>query len=45
MKAIVQEKYGPLDNLRLVEREKPAPSGKTVLIRARAAGWIPAFGI
>jgi len=41
MKAIVQEKYGPLDNLRLVEREKPAPSGKTVLIRVRAAGVDP----
>ena len=41
MKAIVQEKYGPLDNLRLVDREKPAPSDKTVLIRVRAAGVDP----
>jgi len=41
MKAIVQEAYGPLDNLRLVEREKPTPGDKAVLIRVRAAGLDP----
>lgn len=41
MRAIVQEKYGPVDSVRLVEREKPTPSGKTVLIRVRAAGVDP----
>jgi NADPH:quinone reductase-like Zn-dependent oxidoreductase len=41
MKAIVQETYGPVDNLRLVEREKPTPADKAVLIRVRAAGVDP----
>jgi NADPH:quinone reductase-like Zn-dependent oxidoreductase len=41
MKAIVQQTYGPIENLRLVEREKPEPAHKTVLIRVRAAGVDP----
>jgi NADPH:quinone reductase-like Zn-dependent oxidoreductase len=41
MKAIVQEIYGPLDNLRLVEREKPTCTDKMVLVRVRAAGIDP----
>jgi NADPH:quinone reductase-like Zn-dependent oxidoreductase len=41
MRAIVQETYGPLHNLRLVEREKPTPGDKYVLIRVRAAGVDP----
>src|SRR6185436_8644498 len=41
MRAIVQGTYGPLDNLRLVEREKPTPSENAVLIRVRAAGVDP----
>jgi len=41
MKAIVQESYGPVENLRLVEREKPTPADKAVLIRVRAAGVDP----
>jgi NADPH:quinone reductase-like Zn-dependent oxidoreductase len=41
MKAIVQEAYGPVDNLRLVELTKPTPSEKAVLIQVRAAGVDP----
>src|SRR6476619_1247068 len=41
MKAIVQKVYGPLDNLRLVEIDKPTPAEKSVLIRVRAAGLDP----
>src|SRR6185436_8018092 len=41
MRAIVQGTYGPLDNLRLVEREKPTPAENAVLIRVRAAGVDP----
>jgi NADPH:quinone reductase-like Zn-dependent oxidoreductase len=41
MKAIVQQSYGPLDNLQLMEREKPSPGDKSVLIRVRAAGIDP----
>ncbi len=41
MKAIVQEAYGPVENLRLMEREKPTPADKGVLIRVRAAGVDP----
>jgi NADPH:quinone reductase-like Zn-dependent oxidoreductase len=41
MRAIVQETYGPIENLRLVEREKPAPGSEDVLIRVRAAGIDP----
>src|SRR5215468_3182207 len=41
MKAIVQEAYGPIENLRLVERDKPTPADKAVLIRVRAAGVDP----
>jgi len=41
MKAIVQETYGPIENLHLVEREKPATADKAVLIRVRAAGIDP----
>ncbi len=41
MKAIVQQTYGPLDNLRLVEWQKPTPLANAVLIRVRAAGIDP----
>jgi NADPH:quinone reductase-like Zn-dependent oxidoreductase len=41
LKAIVQKTYGPVENLRLVEREKPTPGDKAVLIRVRAAGVDP----
>jgi NADPH:quinone reductase-like Zn-dependent oxidoreductase len=41
MKAIVQEVYGPIENLRLVERDKPRAADKAVLIRVRAAGIDP----
>jgi NADPH:quinone reductase-like Zn-dependent oxidoreductase len=41
MRAIVQGTYGPVDNLRLVEREKPTPAENAVLIRVRAAGVDP----
>jgi NADPH:quinone reductase-like Zn-dependent oxidoreductase len=41
MKAIVQEAYGPIDDLRLVEREAPKPADEAVLIRVRAAGVDP----
>jgi NADPH:quinone reductase-like Zn-dependent oxidoreductase len=41
MRAIVQDSYGPVDNLRLVEREPPEPSDGEVLIRVRAAGVDP----
>jgi NADPH:quinone reductase-like Zn-dependent oxidoreductase len=41
MKAIVQNVYGPLDNMRLVELDKPVPTEKSVLIRVRAAGIDP----
>ncbi|HKQ68594.1 MAG TPA: NAD(P)-dependent alcohol dehydrogenase [Polyangiaceae bacterium] len=41
MKALVQTTYGPLENLRLVDREKPAPADQSVLIRVRAAGVDP----
>jgi NADPH:quinone reductase-like Zn-dependent oxidoreductase len=41
MRALVQEKYGPLENLRLADREKPTPSDNAVLIRVRAAGIDP----
>ncbi len=38
MKAIVQDRYGTADVLRLAEIEKPVASGKEVLIEVRAAG-------
>jgi len=41
MKALIQETYGPVENLRLVEREKPVPSENGLLIRVRAAGVDP----
>jgi NADPH:quinone reductase-like Zn-dependent oxidoreductase len=41
MRAIVQEAYGPIDDLRLVERDAPRPRERTVLIRVRAAGVDP----
>jgi NADPH:quinone reductase-like Zn-dependent oxidoreductase len=41
MKALVQQSYGPLDGLRLMDREKPSPGDRSVLIRVRAAGIDP----
>jgi NADPH:quinone reductase-like Zn-dependent oxidoreductase len=41
MKAIVQKTYGAVENLRLVERDRPGPKDMAVLIRVRAAGVDP----
>jgi NADPH:quinone reductase-like Zn-dependent oxidoreductase len=41
MKAMVQETYGAIENLRLVERDRPSPKAMGVLIRVRAAGVDP----
>jgi NADPH:quinone reductase-like Zn-dependent oxidoreductase len=41
VRAIVQEAYGPIDNLHLVERATPTPSPNSVLIRVHAAGVDP----
>jgi NADPH:quinone reductase-like Zn-dependent oxidoreductase len=41
MRALVQETYGPVDNLRWAERDKPTPAANAVLIRVRAAGVDP----
>jgi NADPH:quinone reductase-like Zn-dependent oxidoreductase len=41
MKALIQERYGPLENLRIAEIDKPVPGEKAVLIRVRAAGIDP----
>jgi NADPH:quinone reductase-like Zn-dependent oxidoreductase len=41
MKAIVQETYGTIENLRLVERDRPGPKEASVLVRVRAAGVDP----
>jgi NADPH:quinone reductase-like Zn-dependent oxidoreductase len=41
MRAVVQQAYGPVENLRLLEREKPVPTASAVLIRVRAAGVDP----
>jgi NADPH:quinone reductase-like Zn-dependent oxidoreductase len=41
MKAVVQEAYGGIEQLRLRERDKPTPSSKALLIRVRAAGLDP----
>ncbi|MCC7386578.1 MAG: NAD(P)-dependent alcohol dehydrogenase [Deltaproteobacteria bacterium] len=41
MKALVQQTYGPVENLRVAELEKPTPAAKAVLIRVRAAGLDP----
>ena len=35
MKALVQKAYGPVENLRLVELERPTPQAKALLIAAR----------
>ena len=43
MKALVQEAYGPIANLRLAEREKPAAADKMVVVRIRAAGVDPSI--
>jgi NADPH:quinone reductase-like Zn-dependent oxidoreductase len=42
MKAIVQEKYGPPDDLRLVDIAIPEPKDDEVLVRIRAASVNPA---
>ena len=41
MKAIVQDKYGSVDVLRLREVEIPQPGDDEVLIRVHAAGLDP----
>jgi NADPH:quinone reductase-like Zn-dependent oxidoreductase len=41
MRALAQLTYGPVEDLRLVELEKPTPAGRAVLIRVRAAGIDP----
>jgi len=41
MKAIIQEKYGSPDDLRLREVDKPAPGDDEVLVRVRAASVHP----
>ncbi|HSI06335.1 MAG: NAD(P)-dependent alcohol dehydrogenase [Myxococcota bacterium] len=41
MRALVQKKYGPLSDLRIVEWPKPAPADDAVLIRVRAVGLDP----
>lgn len=41
MKAIVGDRYGPLDALRLGDLERPAPGLGEVLVRVRAAGVDP----
>jgi NADPH:quinone reductase-like Zn-dependent oxidoreductase len=41
MKAIVQDKYGSVDVLRLRDVEKPQPGEDELLIRVRAAGVDP----
>ena len=37
MKAVIYEKYGPPENLRMAELDKPAPNGGEVLVRVLAA--------
>ncbi|QUQ66734.1 NAD(P)-dependent alcohol dehydrogenase [Kutzneria sp. CA-103260] len=41
MKAIVRDRYGPLDTLRLDDLDRPVPSPGEVLVRVRAAGVDP----
>jgi NADPH:quinone reductase-like Zn-dependent oxidoreductase len=41
MKAIVQDTYGAIENLRLVDRDRPSPKEMTVVVRVRAAGVDP----
>lgn len=41
MRAIVQERYGPVDDLRLSEVERPEPAKDEVLVRVRAASVHP----
>lgn len=41
MKAMGQTTYGPVENIRLMECEKPVPSNGAVLVRMRAAGVDP----
>lgn len=42
MKAIVQDRYGPPDVLRLTELDQPVPGQDRVLVRVHAAGINPA---
>jgi NADPH:quinone reductase-like Zn-dependent oxidoreductase len=42
MKAVLQERFGPPDVLRLADREKPEPGADDVLVRVRAAALNPA---
>ena len=37
MKAIVQDRYGSIDELRVAEVERPTPKDDEVLVRVRAA--------
>ncbi len=41
MKALVQKKYGPISDLRVVDWPKPFPADDAILIRVRAAGLDP----
>jgi NADPH:quinone reductase-like Zn-dependent oxidoreductase len=41
MRALVQLRYGPIDDLRFAEIDRPAPGPGAVLIRVRAAGLDP----
>lgn len=41
MRAVIQERYGPPEDLRLVEVDKPAIGDGDVLVRVRAAGVNP----
>ncbi|HEU4382347.1 MAG TPA: NAD(P)-dependent alcohol dehydrogenase [Anaeromyxobacteraceae bacterium] len=41
MRALVQQRYGPLERLRLQEIDRPTPGPEGVLVRVRAAGVDP----
>lgn len=43
MRAYVQDRYGPISDLRVVERDRPVPGGDQALIRVAAAGVDPSI--